>query len=408
MTGPLALPDFRLLFSARAISYVGTYLAPIAVAFAILDLGGGATAVGLGFAAWTLGQVTMLAAGGVIGDRLPRRVVMVGSDAASTVVRAAMGALLLSGHAHIWELIALQGCGGAAVAFYSPASYGLVREVVPEEQLQQANGLLAIARYAAFPLGAAIGGSIVAVIGPGTALVVDAGTYCASALLLSQIDVESIAKAGAGFLRELREGWSAFVEQTWVWVLVLWISLYFLITYAPFFVLGPYVAKHSMHGASSWAFVVTGEGVGSLLGGLVGLRWRPRLPMVATGLLFMVTAAQNVILALHPSTALLTPAAAGSGFAFALGSVVWDTTLQRVIPPEKLARVASYGWMGAMVFLPAGYALAGPISMLIGLKADLLIAAGWVIASTLFVVRLQAVRDVPGAPRPEAVPVPAQ
>jgi MFS family permease len=408
MTGPLRLPAFRLLFSARAISYVGTYLAPIAVAFAILDNGGGATAVGLSFAAWTLAQVTMLAFGGVVGDRVPRRVVMVGSDVASTIVRTAMGVLLVSGHAHVWELIALQGCGGAAVAFYSPASYGLVREVVPEDQLQHANGLLAIARYAAFPLGAAIGGSIVALIGPGTALLVDAGTYAVSALLLSRIDVDSIARAGAGFIRELREGWSAFVEQTWVWILVVYVSGYFLITYAPFFVLGPYVAKHSMHGASSWAFVVTGEGVGSLLGGLAGLRWRARQPMVTTGLLLIVSGVQDLILAFHPTTLLLTPAATGAGFAFALGSVVWDTTLQRKVPPEKLARVASYGWMGAMVFLPAGYALAGPISTLIGLKAYLLIAAGWIVVSTLFVIRLPAVREVEFDAPTDASPVAAQ
>ena len=408
MNGPLGLPQFRLLFAARAISYVGTYLAPIAVAFAILRNGGGATAVGLSFAAWTLAQVAMLTFGGVVGDRLPRRVVMVGSDTASTVVRTAMGVLLLSGHAQVWELIALQACGGAAVAFYSPASYGLVREVVPEEQLQRANALLAIARYGAFPLGTAIGGSIVVLIGTGTALLVDAGTYATSALLLSRIDVESIAKAGAGFVRELKEGWSAFVEQTWVWVLVLYVSLYFLITYAPFFVLGPYVAQHSMHGARSWTFVATGEAVGSLLGALVGLRWRPRMPMVTTGFFLMVSAVQNLVLAFHPTTVLLTPAAAGSGFAFALGSIVWDTTLQRAIPPEKLARVASYGWMGAMVFLPAGYALAGPISMAIGLKADLLIAAGWIVASTLFVVRLRAVREVGLDGRTEAQVVPAQ
>jgi MFS family permease len=408
LAGPLRIRDFRLLFGARAISYVGTYLAPIAVAFAILDLGGGATAIGLSFAAWTLAQVAMLALGGVVGDRISRRTVMVCSDVASTAVRTTMGVLVVSGHAEVWQLIALQACGGAAVAFYSPASYGLVREIVPDDLLQPANGLLAIARYAAFPLGAATGGAIVALIGPGTALLVDAGTYAASALLLSQIRVKSIAKAGAGFLRELREGWSAFVEQTWVWVLVLWISLYFLITYAPFFVLGPYVAKHSMDGAKSWAFVVAGEGVGSLLGGLTGLRWRPRLPMVSTGLLFMVTAVQNVLLAVHPSTVLLTLAAAGAGFAFALGSVVWDTTLQRSIPPEKLARVASYGWMGAMIFLPAGYALAGPIAMLIGLETYLLIAAGWVVASSLFVVRLRAVREVGVVDGTDAVAVPAQ
>jgi MFS family permease len=408
MTGPLRLPAFRLLFAARAISYLGTYLAPIAVAFAILRHGGGATAVGLSFAAWTFAQVTMLSFGGVVGDRVPRRVVMIGSDLASTAVRTAMGVLLISGHAQVWELIALQGCGGAAVAFYSPASYGLVRETVPDEMLQQANGLLAIARYAAFPLGTAIGGSIVVLIGSGPALLVDAGTYCASAILLSRIDVESIAKAGAGFLRELREGWSAFVEQTWVWVLVLYVSGYFLITYAPFFVLGPYVAQHSMHGARSWTFVATGEGAGSLLGGLAGLRWRWRQPMVTTGLLLMLSAVQNLILAFHPTTLLLTPAAIGAGFAFALGSVVWDTTLQRSIPPEKLARVASYGWMGAMVFLPAGYALAGPIAMAIGLKADLLIAAGWIVVSTLFVIRLRAVREVGLENETEALPAAAQ
>ena len=57
-----------------------------------------------------------------------------------------------------------------------------------------------------------------------------------------------------------------------------------------------------------------------------------------------------------------------------------------------------------MVFLPAGYALAGPISALIGLKADLLIAAGWIVASTFVVIRLRAVREVTFDPPPEAVP----
>jgi MFS family permease len=408
MTGPLRLPAFRYLFAARAISYVGTYLAPIAVAFAILDTGGGATALGLGFAAWTLAQVAMLAIGGVIGDRFPRRTVMIGSDIASTAVRTTMGVLLISGHAQVWELIALQACGGAAVAFYSPASYGLIREVVPEDQLQQANGLLAIARYASFPLGAAVGGSIIILVGTGVALLVDAGTYATSALLLSRIHVKSIARAGAGFIHELREGWSAFVEQTWVWVLVLYVSLYFLLTYAPFFVLGPYIASHSMDGARSWTPVVVGEGVGALFGGVAGLRWRPREPMVKTGLLLMFSAAQNLVLAFHPTTPLLTVTAMGAGFAFALGSVVWDTTLQRKIPPEKLARVASYGWMGAMVFLPAGYALAGPIAMAIGLETYLVIAAGWIVLSTLFVIRLRAVREVSLDEGTDAVPATAQ
>jgi MFS family permease len=80
---------------------------------------------------------------------------MIASDVASTCVRATMGLLLVTGHAHIWELIVLQAFGGAAVAFYNPAFYGLVREIVRPDLMQQANGYLAIARFAAFPLGAA-------------------------------------------------------------------------------------------------------------------------------------------------------------------------------------------------------------------------------------------------------------
>src|SRR5207253_1247718 len=197
-------------------------------AFAILDLHGSASAVGLSFAAWTLAQVSMLSIGGVLGDRFPRRTLMIVSDVSSTTVRTAMGVLLVTGHAQVWELIALQACGGASVAFYNPAFYGLVREIVPTEDLQRANSFLAIARYAAFPLGAATGGTLVAMVGSGTALALDAGTYAISALLLSLVRVESLASAGSSVLRELREGWSAFVEHQWIWVTCLWIALYFL------------------------------------------------------------------------------------------------------------------------------------------------------------------------------------
>jgi predicted MFS family arabinose efflux permease len=385
--------NFRLLFAGRAVSYIGTYLAPIAVAFAILDLHGSATAVGLSFAAWTLAQVSMLALGGVLGDRFPRRRVMIASDVSSTLVRALMGMLLVTGRAHVWELIALQGLGGASVAFYNPAFYGLVRELVPESELQRANSLLAIARFAAFPLGAATGGTIVALVGPGTALLFDGGTYAASATLLALVRVDSVARATSSMLRELRDGWAAFVEQQWVWVLTTWISLYFVLTYAPFFVLGPYIAQHSMHGAGSWAPVVTGEGVGSLLGSLAGLRVRFRRPLVAVSYIFLPTALQSVLLAFHASVYVLAPSAIFAGFGFACGAVVWDTAMQRTIAPEKLARVAAYGWMSAMVFLPAGYALAGPISSVVGMRAYLLFGAAWLVASTLLIVRLRSVRE---------------
>jgi predicted MFS family arabinose efflux permease len=227
-TGPLHAPNFRLLFASRAVSYFGTSLAPIAVAFAVLDLTGSATDTVIAFACWTLAQISTLLVGGVVADRLPRRLVMVSSETANFLVRVTMGALLITGHARIWEIFVLQAIGGAATAFYSPASSGIVPELVPAEHLQKANALMGIARYVSFPLGAAVGGSIVATIGSGTALLVDAATYAVSAALLSQIrlGVRAARVATSSFVRELREGWQAFTEQTWIWLLTVWIALY--------------------------------------------------------------------------------------------------------------------------------------------------------------------------------------
>jgi hypothetical protein len=402
--GVLRHRNFRLLFAARTISFFGTNLAPIAVAFAVLDLTGSATDVGIAFACWTLAQISTLLVGGVVADRLPRRLVMLSSDSANFVVRATMGALLVTGHARVWEIFVLQALGGAATAFYSPASTGLVPETVPASVLQQANALMSIARYVAFPLAA--GGTIVATIGSGYALLVDGGTYATSALLLTTLRLKGQARTAAApnFLRELREGWQAFTEHTWVWLLVGWISLYFLVTYAPFFVLGPYIAKNSLGGASAWAIIVTGEAIGSLAGGIVGLRVRPQRAMASIGGLFTVTALQCALLAVHAPALAIGAAAVLAGFAFSYGTVIWDTALQQVIAPDKLARVSAYNWMGAMAFLPAGYAIAGPVANAIGMSTSLWIGAVWVVVTTAIVVSVPDVRDFrlrPSAPSAE-------
>ena len=398
--------NFRLLFAARTISFFGTNLAPIAVAFAVLGLSNSASDVGLAFAAWTLAQVSTLLIGGVIADRLPRRLVMIASDSASFCARSAMGVLLVSGHAQVWELVVLQALGGAAVAFHSPASTGLVAETVPESLFQQANGLMSIARYAAFPVGAAVGGTLVATVGSGYALLLDASTYAASALLLVSMRLPArSAKASApNFFRELVDGWRAFTEHTWVWLLTGWISLYFLVTYAPFFVLGPYIAKHSLGGAAAWTIVVTGEAIGSLVGGLAGLRLRPTRSWVVIGPLFAVTSVQCALLAVHAPALAIGAAAVLAGFAFSFGTVVWETSLQERIPREKLSRVGAYNWFGAMAFLPAGYAIAGPVAGVIGMSTTLWIGAAWIVVTTALVLCVRDVRDFRARPTADVLP----
>jgi predicted MFS family arabinose efflux permease len=407
---PLRERNFRLLFAARTISFFGSNLVPIAIAFAVLDMTGSATDVGISFAARTLAQIATLLVGGVVADRLPRRQVMIGSETASMLVQVALGTLLVTGAATLWELFALQALAGASFAFFTPASAGLVPQVVPSERRQEANGLMSVARYSAYVFGAAAGGGLVATIGPGWAIIGDAVSFGLSVVLLAAIRIPSQAAAmdAPNFLRQLADGWNAFTEHTWVWLITVWISLYFLVSYAPFFVLGPYVAKQSMHGAAGWATVLTGEAIGSLAGALAAIRLKPTRPLLTIGLVFLVTGLQLVLLAAHAPLAAIAVAAGLAGFAFSFGAVVFDTAIQQGIEPAKLSRVSAYNWMGAMVFLPAGYAIAGPVADTIGISTSLWIGAAWLLASTAVMVSVRDVRRYGAEPVPvlgSAVPV---
>lgn len=387
--------NFRLLFTGRAISFFGTNVVPVALAFAVLDMGT-ASDLGLVLAARTLAQIAALLAGGVFGDWLPRKLVLIGSDAANCSIQLGMGLLLVSGHAEVWHLIVLQLAGGAATAFHSPASSGLVPQTVPAEALQQANAYMTLARYGATILGAAAGGILVATVGSGWAIVLDAGTYAASVTLIALMRLPAMAKRADAphFLRELREGWSAFVEHRWIPISAGWIAFYFLFTLAPVFVIGPAIAKEHLGGSSAWATILTGEAIGALLGGIVGFKWRPRQPLFSLGAILGLAAIQPALLALAAPVAAVAWAAALTGFGFAFGTVVYETLVQERIKPEHLSRVSAYDWFIAMCCLPLGYALAGPAADLIGMNAVLWFGAAWMALSTLVYVSVPGIRGV--------------
>src|ERR671935_754524 len=137
--------EFRLLFTAHAISVLGDFLVPVALAFAVLDLTGSAADLGFVLAARLVPMVLFMLAGGVWADRLPRQQLMIWSHLVRLVSQGALGLLLVTGEARIWELVALQAVHGTATAFYRPAASGIVPQTVSPERLQQANSLVWLA-----------------------------------------------------------------------------------------------------------------------------------------------------------------------------------------------------------------------------------------------------------------------
>jgi hypothetical protein len=378
--GVLALREFRLLFFAQAISVIGDRMVPIALAFAVLELDGGATEVGIVMAARTFPQVATLLIGGVVADRASRRVVMIASDLARVVTQGALALLLIAGVAHVWEVAVLAGLTGAAGGFFNPAVTGLTPLIVPREQLLEANGLRATVMSAGEIAGPVIAGVLIAGIGPGWALGLDALTFAASAAFLLALRLPPAVRAPSTFWSDLREGWGVFSGLTWVWVFVLSAALGNLI-WGAWSVLGPVTAERSLGGAAAWGTVLGAMGVGALLGGVAALRTRPRRPLVVAGVGFSLFVFPLAFLALGAPLVIIAAGALLGGAAMMFGNSVWESTLQANVPEEALGRVSAYDWFGSLALSPLGMAIWGPIAVAIGLHEAL-----WLAVVSLLVV----------------------
>lgn len=397
--------EFRLLFSGQAVSVLGDRMAVLALAFAVLEIGGSASDVGLVLAAGAFPLVATVLAGGVVADRVSRRAVMVVADLVRVASQGLMAALLIAGAAQVWMLALIAGLTGAATGFFSPASTGLLPEIVLAEQLQPANALRMSAASTGEILGPVVGGVLVAAAGAGWAIAIDAGTFAVSAACLARLRVpKSVAARRSSFATDLREGWIAFRSRRWIWTFVLYFAVVNLI-WGAWGALGPIVAETDLGGAAAWGSILTAMGVGALVGSLLAARARPRRPLLFAALADGLFVLPLAFLAAAPPVPLIACGAFLAGLGMALSISVWESTLQRHVPGESLSRVSSYDWFGSLAFYPLGLAVWGPVAAVMGISPSLWLSSGLAVAASLALLSIPDIRHLPAAP--PAPPVPA-
>ena len=384
--------EFRLLFAGQAVSVFGDRMIAVALAFAALEVGGSASAVGLVLACRIVPLVGTVLVGGVIADRTSRRVVMVVADLVRVASQGTMAALVITGSADLWMLAVLAGLTGAATGFFNPASTGLLPQIVEPEQLQPANALRSTAISTGEILGPLAAGVLVAAAGAGWAIAVDAATFAISAMCLTMLRLpKRLARAPETFLSGLREGWAAFRSRRWVWTVVVYFALGNMF-WGAWSALGPVVAERDLGGAAAWGTVLAAFGVGALVGSLLAARVKPRRPLVLVALSEGLFALPLAFLAAAAPVALLACGALLSGVGMMLGNTVWESTLQHHIPQEWLSRVSSYDWFGSFAFYPLGLVLWGPIAATIGVSLSLWLAFGLFIAAILALLAIPDIR----------------
>ena len=393
--GPLRSRNFRLLLACNVISLGGTAVAIVAVPFAVLAIGGSASDVGYVATASLVPVLIFLPLGGVVADRLPRHQVMVAANALQALAQAASAVLVLTSNARVWELMALAAARGAGVSFYFPASMGLLPQTVPADQRAQANAIDRIGRNGAEIGGAALGGVLVGLAGPGWGLAADAASFAIAAVLRARMLFPALHQGPVtGMLHEMREGWRDFISRRWLWVIVLQFAFAVAITTATESVLGPLVAHTHLGGARSWGIILAAYAAGAVLGGIVMLRFRPHRMLLVATLSVPSFSVFLFALAVPLAVPLVAAAALLAGGCLEVFSVNWATTMQQEIPPAMLSRLSSYDALGSLALSPAGTAAAGPLAATFGAPAVLTTGGILIVLLTAAVLFVPEVRHM--------------
>jgi MFS family permease len=390
--GALAERNFRLVFSSTTISAIGDGVATIALVFAVLHISHDSpTAVGVVLACRQAAAAAIALAAGVLADRLPRHVVLVAVAAVQAVVQAIVGTLLLTGHATVALLAGLGVVYGLADGFVIPAQNGLIPAVISAVRLQQANALLGLSRSILGFAAPVFGGLLVAAGSPGAAILIDAASFAVAAVLLARVHVEPRADVvePEPFFRELREGWTEFRRQRWIFNTIVFFGIGNFAGQA-WGVLAPLVMKEHYGGASTYGIVLGLFGAGMVVGGLIVLRWRPARPLLVSCLCALPFGLGSWMIAFLVPLPVLLAAQFAAGIGLAIHLALWFTVFQQQVPEAARSRVSSYDALGSFVLIPLGTAAAGPVAGAIGVK-EALIAAGVITVATNLLVVAQPV-----------------
>jgi hypothetical protein len=386
------------------LSVLGDRVMMVVLPFAVLSVGGDVGDVAIVSAAQFLPFALLALPAGVWADRFSRKKILIASDVARFVCQLVAGVLLLSGDTHVVHLALLAATYGAADAFFAPAFTGLLPSTVSPGNLQPANALRGLSFSGGSILGPVLAGVLVTTVGPGGAFLFDAGTFAVSIACLSLLRpriVSTTPREGDSeatsprFMSGLKEGWAEVRNRPWVISFLGGMASYHVVVLPAIFVLGPVLAAQELNGARSWALITAGFGVGSVLGDLLLLRWRPRFALRVASLMLVGASCQAAFIGSDLGEWGIAGLELLAGVCVTGTFTLWETSLQEHVPDRALSRVSSYDYLSSAGAIPLGNMLIGFVTVWIGLHRALLAMTLVGVTAALAVACVPAVRRLP-------------
>lgn len=378
---------FALLWAGQSVSMAGNGIFIVALALEALRLGHSATALSLVLVARIGPAVCLLLLGGVVVDRVPRRLAMLAGDISRGIAVGLVAVAIATNTVRLWQLLVMAVIFGIADAFFSPASTAIVPELLPTDLLLQGSSLTTSSKQAAQGLiGPAVGGLVVVTAGTGAAFAADAASFAVGAACLLAMPGRA-DRAGTSparrpaLLAGAREGLRYCAARRWLWMAITSHGLINLAAAAPLTVLVPLLIKQTMRqNGAVLGVVLAAGGLGGLAGAALAGRIRfPRRRVTAMWLALGAAGAAQAGLA-AASSAWYAGLFFALLWAFAMyGNVLWSPILQEQVPRDMLGRASSIEWMVSFAGTPVGILGAGLLAASAGVRPTIL--AGGILAA---------------------------
>jgi MFS family permease len=368
-SSPLRVANFRCFFLGEVVNTAGSSMSGIALAFAVLRIDDSPTALGWVAAASTVPMVAFMLIGGALADRLPRAIVLRGCNLIQGIVQAIVATLVLTDRAEVWHLVVLAFVSGTVFAVSYPAFHGMVPILLPPEERKSAFLLIGQSDALLRMVGPVLAGILVATVGAGWALAVDAATYLVAAGFLSLVRLPfgERPERQTGVIGDFVVGWSFARQLGWVIPASCCALVFNALRSGSVGVLGPTIADDTI-GSQGWGLAVSGQAVGLFVATLVLVRITIRQPMRVIMIGFAVMGAPMLLLGTWVNTPALVVAFFVAGAASSVLGLAWNLTVQEKVPEEMLSRIMAIDGFFSFVAMPIGQVLVGPLSSQFGIR----------------------------------------
>jgi len=393
----------KRFYLARFVSNLGNGMGPIALAFGILHLPhGSAKELGFVLGAQVVALLCMLPFGGVIADKYGRIKICAISDVVGGLVLLVQVFYFHLGHVPIGALLFSNIGFGLMWGLFWPSLSGVLPALLPEEKFQQGNAINQFVGNFAMIAGTAVGGFLITAFGSTVALFIDALTFIFSGCVVMTFRRLTPAReeTGASIREDMREGWRVFISFRWIVITVAGFSFLVMVWSGAQDVLGPVIALKHFHGAKSWAFVITLESIGYIVGSLLGIKIKVTYPMRFLTAISVTLTGYLLLLARPAPLLLLAFGAFLWGITLDLWGALWGTAFQLTIPREALSRASAFDGLGTLLLRPVGLAIAAPLAAVLGVSRTITIFAA---ISLIFILGMLAIPAVWHMKLPDAL-----